>query len=149
MICPDCDSSDIVKNGRKTSGKQNFMCKSCNRQFVENPENRDTKEIVGVHIGRRDREGVQKLRDSLPGVYRQCAVTYTDFWSAYNEVFPSLRHRPVEKGSGKTDHIESFNRTMRQRISRLVRKTLSFSKKMTNHIGAIWNFIHHYNVSLA
>ncbi len=50
MICPDCDSSDIVKNGRKTSGKQNFMCKSCNRQFVENPENKiisqATRELV-------------------------------------------------------------------------------------------------------
>jgi hypothetical protein len=37
---------------------------------------------------------------------------------------------------------------MRQRISRLVRKTLSFSKKLENHIGAIWYFIHHYNASL-
>ncbi|MCI5167176.1 MAG: IS1 family transposase, partial [Candidatus Electrothrix sp. GM3_4] len=36
-----------------------------------------------------------------------------------------------------------------QIISRLVRDTLSFSKKIENHIGAIWNFIHHYNASLA
>jgi len=26
-----------------------------------------------------------------------------------------------------------------------VRKTLSFSKKLANHIGALWYFIHHYN----
>ncbi|MBD2371612.1 IS1 family transposase, partial [Leptolyngbya sp. FACHB-161] len=32
--------------------------------------------------------------------------------------------------------------------SRLVRKTLSFSKKVDNHIGTIWYFIHHYNASL-
>jgi hypothetical protein len=38
--------------------------------------------------------------------------------------------------------------TLRQRVSRLVRKTLSFSKKVSNHIGAIWYFIH-YNVNLA
>jgi phage terminase large subunit GpA-like protein len=31
-----------------------------------------------------------------------------------------------------------------QRVSRLVRKTLS----LENHIGAIWYFIHHYNASL-
>ncbi|MDF5738566.1 IS1 family transposase, partial [Nostoc sp. S13] len=54
-------------------------------------------------------------------------------------------HRAVGKESGKTNHIERFNNTMRQRISRLVRKTLSFSKKLDNHIGAIWYFIHHYN----
>jgi hypothetical protein len=28
-------------------------------------------------------------------------------------------------------------------------KALSFSKKVENHIGAIWYFIHHYNASLA
>ncbi|MEM8716966.1 MAG: IS1 family transposase, partial [Cyanobacteria bacterium P01_G01_bin.4] len=27
-------------------------------------------------------------------------------------------------------------------------KTLSFSKKLENHIGAIWMFVHHYNASL-
>jgi hypothetical protein len=37
---------------------------------------------------------------------------------------------------------------MRQHISRLMRKTLSFSKKIENHIGAIWFFIHHDNASL-
>ena len=33
-------------------------------------------------------------------------------------------------------------------ISRLVRKTLSFSKKLENHIAAIWNFIHDYNYQI-
>ncbi|MBP6219289.1 MAG: IS1 family transposase, partial [Oligoflexales bacterium] len=37
----------------------------------------------------------------------------------------------------------------RQRCSRLVRKTLSFSKKVENHIGAIWYFVRHYNSALA
>ncbi|MGB3262389.1 MAG: IS1 family transposase, partial [Microcoleus sp.] len=27
-------------------------------------------------------------------------------------------------------------------------KTLSFSKKLSNHIGVIWYFIHEYNASL-
>jgi insertion element IS1 protein InsB len=26
--------------------------------------------------------------------------------------------------------------------------TLSFSSKVENHIGAIWYFVHHYNLSL-
>jgi len=41
-----------------------------------------------------------------------------------------------------------LNCTLRQRVSRLVRKTLSFSKKLENHIGAIFYFIHHYNATL-
>jgi hypothetical protein len=30
----------------------------------------------------------------------------------------------------------------------LVRKSLSFSKKLENHIAAIWRFVHHYNANL-
>jgi insertion element IS1 protein InsB len=51
----------------------------------------------------------------------------------------------VGKESGKTSYIEGLNNTLRQRISRLVRKSLSFSKKIENHIGAIWYFIRDYN----
>ena len=110
---------------------------------------RDTREIVGCYIGDRTRKSARKLWDSLPGVYRQCAVVYTDFWEAYKKVIPSKRHKPVSKESGETNHIERLNNTFRQRISRLVRKSLSFSKKLDNHIGAIWYFIHDYNAQLA
>ena len=110
---------------------------------------RDTREIVGCYIGDRTRKSARKLWDSLPGVYRQCAVAYTDYWESYKKVIPSKRHKPVSKESGQTNHIERLNNTFRQRISRLVRKSLSFSKKLDNHIGAIWYFIHDYNARLA
>ena len=54
-----------------------------------------TREIVGVYVGDRNRDGAQKLWEALPPVYRQCAVSYTDFWSAYDEVFPNKRHQSV------------------------------------------------------
>ncbi len=108
----------------------------------------DTREIVGAYIGKRDEEAARKLWNSLPAVYRQCAVAYTDLWGAYGLVFPRNRHRAVGKETGLTNHIERFNNTMRQRVGRLVRKSLSFSKKLENHIGAIWNFIHLYNESV-
>ena len=107
-----------------------------------------TKEIGGVYIGERGEHGAKGLWNSLPSVYRQCAVSYTDFWISYAAVFPRSRHKAVGKETGLTNHIERFNNTLRQRISRLVRKALSFSKKLENHIGAIWYFIHHYNSSL-
>jgi IS1 family transposase len=44
---------------------------------------------------------------------------------------------------GGSSPTRRLNNTLRQRISRLVRKTLSFSKKRENHIGAIWFFVHH------
>ena len=49
----------------------------------------------------------------------------------------------------KIPHAERFNNTLRQRVSRLVREALSFSKKLANHIGAIKLFICHYNLTRA
>jgi insertion element IS1 protein InsB len=120
-----------------------------NKQWVWLALDAKTREIVGVYIGARDEAAARELWKSLPPVYRQCAVAYTDFWAAYGAVFPSKRHQSVGKETGKTSYIERFNNTLRQRVSRLVRKTLSFSKSLENHIGAIWYFIHHYNSSLA
>ncbi len=125
-----------------------FVGNKGNKQWIWLALDIITKEIVGVYIGARSRSGALGLWNSLPAVYRQCAVCYTDFWSSYEEIFPQFRHKAVGKETGKTSYIEKFNNTMRQRISRLFRKTLSFSKKLENHIGAIWYFIHHYNSSL-
>jgi insertion element IS1 protein InsB len=48
---------------------------------------------------------------------------------------------------GPTNHIERFNRTLRQRVGRLTRQTASFSKSDTMHHIAIQLFIHNYNRS--
>ncbi len=52
------------------------------------------------------------LRSAIPALYRQCAVCYTDFWSAYNQIFPDCRPRAVSKTSGKTNGIEREARRM-------------------------------------
>ncbi|MEO0687300.1 MAG: IS1 family transposase [Cyanobacteria bacterium J06649_11] len=141
---------------QKKKGKLTMECDEL-WSFVDNKGNKQwvwlaldarTREIVGVYIGDRNEQAARKLWSSLPPVYRQCAVAYTDFWSAYGAVFPSQRHQAVGKETGLTSYIERFNNTLRQRVSRLVRKTLSFSKSLENHIGAIWYFVHHYNSSL-
>jgi insertion element IS1 protein InsB len=125
-----------------------FVGHKGNKQWIWLALDVSTREIVGAYIGDRSELGAQGLWNSLPAVYRQFAIAYTDFWNAYGLVFPSERHQAVGKESGKTSYIERFNCTMRQRVSHLVRKTLSFSKKLENHIGAIWLFIHYYNSSL-
>jgi IS1 family transposase len=129
-----------------------FVSNKDQKQRVWLALDRDTREIVGVAIGAHDEATARQLGGSLPAVYRQCAqcaVCYRVFWDAYACVLPSKRHRPVGKDSGQTNHVERLNNTLRQHINRLVRKTLSFSKNVENHIGAIWYFIHHYNASLA
>jgi insertion element IS1 protein InsB len=64
----------------------------------------------------------------------------------YVGVIPAAQHKPIGKLVRKTNHIERFNNTLRQRVSRLVRSALSFSKMLANHIGAIKYFICHYNL---
>ena len=85
------------------------------------------------------------FRITIPRIWRNQAKFYTDFWQVYREVIPLKQHERVSKGSGKTSYIERFNNTLRQRIGHLARKTLFFSKTLKNHIGIIFNFIHHYN----
>ena len=59
-------------------------------------------------------------------IYRQCAICYTDFWSAYDKGFPDCRQLSVGKETGLTAHIERLNNTLRQRISRLRLKNFIF-----------------------
>ena len=74
---------------------------------------------------------------------------HTDAYPSYGRVIPKAQHRAIIKAARKTNHVERFNGTLRQRLSRLLRSALSFSKKLTNHIGAIRYFICHYNLSRA
>jgi IS1 family transposase len=73
---------------------------------------------------------------------------YTKFWQVYSTIFSTKIHKTIAKNSGLTNYLERFNNTMRQRISMLGRNILWFSQQFSNHIGAIWYFIHHYNASL-
>jgi IS1 family transposase len=93
--------------------------------------------MVGCAIGPRDQETAEELWFSLPPEYSQRVVCFTDFYQVYASALPSKRHKAVDKASGKTSLIERLNNTIRQQCCRLVRKALSFSKKLANHVGAI------------
>ena len=150
---PDADSSHrpVKKKGPLTvqcDELWSFVDHKGNKQWVWLALDAETREIIGAYVGNRSAQSAQRLWESLPKVYRQCAVIYTDAWEAYQQVLPRNRHQVVSKSSGKTSYIERFNNTLRQRVSRFVRRSLAFSKSLRNHIGLLWNFIHHYNASL-
>ncbi len=110
---------------------------------------RETRRIIGMAVGDRSSATCRQLWASLPPLYRQRAIIYTDHWDAYAAVLPSKRHRAVDKGSGETNHIERFNNTLRQRCSALVRRTLSFSRSSRLHEKRVRLFIKHYNAILS
>ena len=74
---------------------------------------------------------------------------YTDQYVVYERVIPAAQHRAIGKLARKTNHIERCNNTLHQRVSRLVREALSFSKRLANHIGVIKLFICHDNLTRA
>jgi insertion element IS1 protein InsB len=98
-------------------------------------------------VGDRSRQSAQALWGKLPTGYQEQATFYTDCYEVYKGVIPPAQHRAITKLARKTNHIERFNCTLRQRASRLVRSTLSFSKTLANHIGPIKYFICDYNLT--
>ena len=104
------------------------------------------RQILSYAIGPRDWYRCRELYERLPRAYKRCA-TYSDFWSTYDEVFP--HNRSVGKETGETAHVERWNNTLRQRLGRFTRKTLSFSKLKSMHETCLRLFIHQYNQELA
>ena len=125
-----------------------FVLKKSNKRWVWIALCRRTRQIVAYLIGNRSEESCRELWKRIPAVYQQCC-SFSDFWEAYQNVFPSDSHQCVGKESGETAHVERWNNTLRQRLARFVRKTLSFSKSDTFHDLALKLFIHDYNMQSA
>ena len=105
---------------------------------------RRTRQVVAFFVGDRSERRCWELWQRVPSAYQRC-LTYSDFWHAYANVLSSETHQPVAKGSGQTNHVERFNNTLRQRLARFVRKTLSFSKSDRMHQIALTLFLYTYN----
>jgi insertion element IS1 protein InsB len=68
LCCPQCGLSHIKRNGHTYYGKQNYQCKECDRQFVEDSQ----------HIGEEMRYLIKLLlleRLSLRGICRVAGVS--------------------------------------------------------------------------
>jgi insertion element IS1 protein InsB len=126
-----------------------FVGKKANKQWIWIAMDAKTRQIIAFHVGDRSRGSGEQLWAKIPEVYQQQATFYTDLYEVYKGVIPSAQHKAITKKARKTNHVERFNNTLRQRISRLVRETLSFSKQLEHHLGAIKYFICHYNLMRA
>jgi len=122
-----------------------FVQKKSNKQWIWIAQCRRTRQVIAFHIGDRSRIGAQELWKRIPPQIKSDGFFYSDDWDAYKGVFPKARHLS-SKQKRDTNHLERLNNTIRQRVSRLVRKSLSFSKILENHIGAIKYFFCHYNL---
>jgi insertion element IS1 protein InsB len=157
MLCGVSRSPPYMATGRANRGRHSaeaeademwsFVGKRANKQWIWIAMDAQTRQVIAFHVGDRSRDSAKALWAKIPVAYREQARFHTDRYEAYKGVIPVERHQAITKHARKTNHIERFNNTLRQRLSRLVRETLSFSKKLANHIGAIRYFICHYNLT--
>ena len=123
-----------------------FVARKKDKQWVWLAFDRRSRQVIAFYVGDRSRQSAKRLWARIPARYRRYAMFSTDGWDASQGVIPSAQHDVCDKASGHTSGVERMNCTLRQRCSRLVRKALSFSKKLANHIGAIKYFLCHYNL---
>jgi len=125
-----------------------FVLKKARQRWIWIALCRATRQVVAYFIGDRSEQGCQKLWESIPTAYRS-GHCYSDFWAAYQLVIPSEQHTAAGKETGVTAHVERWNNTLRQRLGRFVRKSLSFSKSEQMHEICLRLFLHRYNLALA
>ncbi len=91
--CPHCESPNVVKNGIKNTGKQNFLCKDCRKQFQfayqyrgANP--RVKKQILSslIHGG-----GIRDC-SSVFNVSQRCVLQLIISHSQNLRIIPQRRH---------------------------------------------------------
>jgi insertion element IS1 protein InsB len=109
MTCPTCGSHDISKNGTTRRGKQNYKCRDCGRQFVEDPQwkpkDKNTVGLVNLLL-------LEKL--PLAGIARVTQVS--ESWlqeyvnDAYAKVARTASVTPKAKGklTVQMDELWSF-----------------------------------------
>jgi IS1 family transposase len=108
---------------------------------------RRTRQVVAYMLGDRSEESARWLRECLPKEYA-CRATRSDQWAPYAAAFSKHTHRLCTKKEGETTHAERFFCTARQRVARLVRRALSFSKSFDRHELWLRVFLTEYNLGL-
>ena len=142
LVIPD--ANDIEATILELDELWSFVVKKANQAWIWIALCRKTRQVVAYAVGDRSKETCLILWNNIPEVYR-AGHCYTDFWKAYAAVIPEEQLTQVGKETGETAHVERWNNTLRQRIARFVRKTLSFSKSMAMHIACLQLFLYRYN----
>ena len=97
ISCPSCESKQIVKNGKIDNGKQNYKCRNCGRQFVENRQQKiisqSTKNLI-------DKLLLEKI--PLAGIARVTDVSEPWLQSYVNDKYESFllqKNRKSDRGN--------------------------------------------------
>ena len=145
LVAPDPDDAETTV--LELDELWSFVLKKARKRWIWIALCRATCQVVAYVIGDRSAATCRQLWERIPEDYKR-SHCYSDFWEAYQLVIPSEQHTAAGKDSGLTAHVERWNNTLRQRLGRFVRKTLSFSKSEEMHEICLRLFLHYYNLAL-
>ncbi len=142
MITPD--ATNPASTTLELDELWSFVARKIDQAWIWIALCRESRQVVAYAVGDRSQSTCRRLWEAIPFAYRT-GHCFTDFWAAYQAVIPEEQHSAVGKETGETAHVERWNNTLRQRLARFVRKTLSFSKSLFMHEACLKLFLHRYN----
>lgn len=109
LTCPNCGSHDINKNGTTRHGNQNYKCRDCGRQFVENSKWRRISEDTKATVKRM-------LLEKMPlvGIARSLEVSESwlqQFVNVYYATVPQqvqVESKPQQRLTVQMDELWLF-----------------------------------------
>jgi len=146
LVAPDPE--DAASTTLEPYRLWSFVLKKAHDSWIWIALCRKTRQVVAYAVGDRSKKTCQRLWEAIPSEYRQ-GHCFTDFLKVYASVIPEEQHTAVGKETGETAHVERWNNTLRQRLARFVRMTLSFSKSEVMHEACLLLFLHRYNTERA
>jgi len=127
----------------------NVATTKATKPWIGSAREAKTRQGMACPVGNGRRKRAKRLGAKMHLASRQQAMFDPDQSVGYAGVMPAAPHRALHQWARPTNHRERVNHPWSQRVSRLVRESLSFSKKRSNHLGASTLFICHGNLTRA
>ncbi|MFX3626070.1 MAG: IS1 family transposase [bacterium] len=103
---------------------QTLVGKKGNKTWITYAISRTTRLPIALKVGRRTKESLKQVVDKVLSLYPK--RIYTDGLDIYKTLIPKYLHK---SGRRRINYIERKNLTLRERIKRICRKTISYTKK--------------------
>lgn len=123
-------ASKIIKEEIKEEGQEyevdemyTFIKRKENFCYIIYALNKVTKRVIDFVVGRRTKENIKKVIDSVKKLNPK--RIFTDRLPVYSKLIENDKHITT---SYKINHIERMNLTLRTHLKRLTRKTICYSK---------------------
>lgn len=107
MKCPACHSTHIRKNGFNKQNKQNHICVTCNRQFIENYQEhkgydeKTKKECLTAYVNGLGFRAIERLK----GVHHTTIINWV---KSAGKLLPNACDPEPIPEVGELDELETF-----------------------------------------